>query len=330
MKPIQLLLLFLCSMATAYAQPVLTTAQLPQDQDGVKHTYLDWQNLTVGPGGANVTWDYSAAVPNGFLDSGKYEIPLFVPPSNYPFNMAYRFRHSYNGNSPNVDYFDYFIITPDSLTRAGMDHNIADFHPVSFKNPAPMLRFPMTYGDAWHESIGGEHQSIIGPRDFEGISYVDADGYGTLILPNATLNNVLRVHVIDTFIQNGSRFEFASTYYFFQPQQRYPVLVHCNRNYDMAYAWIGSNFVPTGVEEGIKLSAQIYPNPAHHEVRIHWDSPESTGMLTIINLKGQVVRKSTIHNDETHSIKDLQQGMYFLDVTLGNGQRIREKLLVLD
>lgn len=329
MKPLRIFLFLLCSVFTLKAQPVLTTAQMPQDQDIVIHTYLDYQNLTVGPAGANVTWDYSAAVPNGYQDSGKYEVPLFLPPGNYPYNMAYRFRFSYNGSSPNVDYFDYFISTPDSLTRTGMDHNISDFHPVTFRNPAPLLRYPMTYGDAWHETTAGEHQSIIGPRDFTGISYVHADGYGTLIMPNATLSNVLRVHVVDTFFQSGSSFEFSSTYYFYQPQQRYPVLVHCDRNYDQGFAWIGSNFVATGLEETPGFTASVFPNPTHSEVRISWEAAESRARLKIINVKGQVVRHAEIANHGIHSVKELGQGMYFLEVTLESGQQHREKLLIL-
>jgi hypothetical protein len=249
--------------------------------------------------------------------------------------MAYIFRRTYNGSGGNTDYFDYYISTLDSLTRVGMDYNIPDFHPFTFTNPAPQLRFPMTYGDAWHETNAGHHQSIIGTQNFIGISDVKADGYGTLILPNATLNNVLRIHVLDTLFEGGPGYEFASTYYFYQPQQRYPVLVHSDRNIDGAYAWIGSTFGVTGVaEEAESISVSVFPNPItigsmRTEMRITWESPVPSANLRIINLKGQIVKEAVVRSNDKVGVKELESGMYFVHLAFKNGGQSRQKVLIM-
>ncbi len=79
-----------------------------------------------------------------------------------------------------------------------------------------------------------------------------------------------------------------------------------------------------GVDENIKMSLKIYPNPSHGKLNLQADMPIKN--IRIIDATGrEIIHKSVQSNLFTTNLA--QQGIYFISVKLNNGQIITKKII---
>lgn len=98
---------------------------------------------------------------------------------------------------------------------------------IPYSNGALELKYPCTYGTTWSDIFQANYSVSGFPVARVGTITGNADGWGTLELPEVTFNNVLRVHVRkatqdQSAVINVDR--VTHTHYFFTDQVPFPVL----------------------------------------------------------------------------------------------------------
>lgn len=171
---------------TNQAQPVLTSSVLPSINHHSIFQNFDAENFNPGPSGANVTWDFSNIVetsklnvyykdPNTVIGSSGY------PSSNYCITGDGEYKIFYSKSSNNLEHVG-------SIYTGGSNLHLS--------NPELVYNFPMGYEDAFLDTFNGYVDWLTIIYDRWGTSKAEADAYGTLILPNKTINNVLRIKTV--------------------------------------------------------------------------------------------------------------------------------------
>ncbi len=72
----------------------------------------------------------------------------------------------------------------------------------------------------------------------------------------------------------------------------------------------------------------LYPNPAKTVVNLKWTNVVASGYMKIINLKGEVVYEESQRLPNTIDVSNLQNGLYFIQVSLENGRQVLYKVIV--
>ncbi|MFN0203155.1 MAG: hypothetical protein ACKVTZ_16635, partial [Bacteroidia bacterium] len=153
---------------------------------------------SVGASGANAVWDFTSLTSTGSSNMS------FVAPSSTAyasfFPNATLATPTTTGNGSGYAYCDVdasgFVIlgtydTSPTLTRK-----------VTYSDPETQIPAPFTYNSTQTHSLAATiDQNVSGnitSFSREGSTIFVGDGYGTLKLPNATINNVLRIKWIRT------------------------------------------------------------------------------------------------------------------------------------
>jgi hypothetical protein len=95
-----------------------------------------------------------------------------------------------------------------------------------------------------------------------------------------------------------------------------------NPNYDCTTVGMASN--------NSNISLDLFPNPANTSVTIKLNDFSNTiTSVGLYNISGQLVRQHPADNSNTLNIerKNLDTGMYFVNIKLSNGQSVNRKLL---
>lgn len=306
----RLLIATLFLPAALAAQPVLTAAtHQPQAGDTPLRQTLSPDTLFPGPSGSNVTWNFSALQLQPFPDSLQVLNAIPLPPQQY--NVVFSAT-----NAPSLK-VDYVVSWADSLAFAGRDYSYADFDPVQLYDPELLLRFPMAYGDQFDDDFAGMHQSILGPANFTGRTHVQADAFGTLVLPGGTYPDVLRIRQHDTVTVFGTDI-VSDTYYFYAASLRYPLLVIGQNTY-----WRASfveTYYPQAIVTGqpepqVSQLPQVWPNPFQDALHFH---TAASGTFRVIGLDGREYFSATYRSKaatQTVALGWLPAGTYIATYT---------------
>ena len=169
--------------------------------------------IAVEDSGENCYWDFSSAV---LIN------PIFVNFCERKINQSssdsfvgVHFKH-YNA---------YLYEKQDTIFMMGYENAQIS---VNFLQSEKILIFPFQYGDTLISIIrgGGEYCHLL-PISIEGTTTTIADATGTLILPEDTIYNILRIHQRRTYreIVRQSSFVTEDTYYWYSERCRYPLYV---------------------------------------------------------------------------------------------------------
>ena len=74
-------------------------------------------------------------------------------------------------------------------------------------------------------------------------------------------------------------------------------------------------------------SVNVYPNPTTDYATVSWDN-DAINTLTIINANGQIVQKADVTMKNTHTVQDLNSGIYFINLADNNNYATTQKLVV--
>jgi len=285
-----------------------------------------------GPGGAGMIWNFSdleftGEERNQIVDATTTRMFGLFPSANVAINTG-------------GDFHSMFRVTPFGNENLGHFGN--DFH-VVFTQPQRRLMYPFNFGN-FHSSTfsgygvygNGATTEIVGDYSFE------ADAWGTLILPNNILTNVLRVrHTL-------ARYEFAMCFFsethqrrylFYTEGQRYPVFavletMFINNNRDTTWhrSSAVNEFVRTvpadqpAIAERSMLTERreyvhsVFPNPFSDEFTVNFVLEELTNVsVELYTLEGMRLRtilprrllEQGVH-EFTHNTSDLPSGVYFV------------------
>lgn len=327
MKQCYAVLLF-ASATLAQAQPSLTSAGI-FPPIGASFQVNQGVYEDPSPGGADLTWDFSALV------SGATGTMNYVDPDITEFGSQFVSATVASSIQGQIRYFsnDGF----SGLLEQGYANEPADF---TFPWVSPMTVVPpaVDYLDTWNDTYGG--QTVFQGSTFERSGDMNgvADGWGTVIMPYGSIDNVLRIRLIIhyTDVTIGAAGEFTETYYrYYAPGISEPLVSTLFKIENLgqgATSFVGSSLiwlseVTTGVNTTANTAAfSMFPNPARDQVRI---VAPGTVKVELADMQGRVVCSRTINNGtNVIDLDGLLAGTYAVSTIDLNGDRMQHLLVV--
>ena len=339
-----LYLLVVLPFASIQAQPTIVQSSAPTPGTTWTEVYIDEPGgISQGSSGANQTWDLTNA-------SGSFgtDVLEFVSPSSVPDGLGAFFPDSdvalyFEEEDSTATFFksetDGFYIDGFASNSVWVEppFNFSDFDPDNLFIP-----FDFSYPDV-RNNMSRNVITIDGgvPVQLRStiISEMTADGYGTVILPIGTFNNILRMETIQYSIDSvftdadmNGVFEFVSTdgpspeeiSYFWLQNADPMLLATVELEEDQSTVSYFSYLVSgaTGTEENFnELGVKVYPNPSqgNFSIRTEWLGATS---LRIIDLGGKdIYREQFISNGSTYDIAlaGVSSGTYLVQLIAEQG-----------
>lgn len=275
-----------------------------------------------GAEGENQTWDFSnLSLVNDTLTE------WMVDPAETPYhndfpgaNLVEKYsdgRYVYVFQSENESHLLGFVDT---------DQNLVINYPDSVLFCSRPLVYTKTVEAPFTDNFTVNSYSFSG----SGTSTLTADGYGTLILPNGTTNDVIRLKIVqeqnDTLLQFGSISKTTSiTYAWFDGVHTSALLKidssHSDTFTDKSVSYLVSE-TTSGINDEVPIGFSVYPNPAINKINIHL--PHS-GLVKIVNEQGKTIQ--TFHaftEDAGLNIEKFAQGIYFIIYEYQNQVEVRK------
>ncbi|MDR1951585.1 MAG: T9SS type A sorting domain-containing protein [Bacteroidales bacterium] len=306
--------IFLLSGVGAFAQITLTSGKHGLKPGDVQVMHKA-EYVEPGLGGAGQIWNFSdlkfyGEEKNIMLDATTVEKYGALPSATVAINTG-------------GDYHGMFRITATENDNVG--HFGDDYH-IVFKQPHRRMVYPFTYGNYYSSYLSGYGVYGEDETDISGDYSFEADGYGTLILPNDVLRNVLRVKT------TLSKYEFARCYYsetqqtkylYYTDNQRYPVFAVLETmwiNFKGDTSWHRSSavneFIHNITEKPVapdvpKMTIDrkeyihgVYPNPFKEEFKVDFVLEEKT------NVAVELYSFEGVKLGEICSRRSLEQGAH--------------------
>ncbi len=330
--------LFICLAFNA--QTVLTYdnhALMPGDQ----HDFVlaNPAEVVEGSAGANMIWDYSSLVKNGQNLTSYMLSPLETEKGKKIKSNTV--LQEYNNQF-------YFKINNNIIEQYG---TVSCNTVTKYHKPFVKMKYPFGYGDQFSGTFSGIQEFEDNQAEVNGTYNVEADGFGTLILPGAEIHNVLRVKTERTTINSNSENKVI-TYRWYSYNVRYPLLViikHVtpSKSYISTVAFYqNANKVKsapladnnlTTMEEDATFT--VYPNPYKDEVNVKYNllvkSKVSIEIYDALGRKIKDLMEPQMQEQGDYNFKfsttenDFSSGTYYLKINTNENSKIK-KIIELD
>ncbi len=312
MKRIYILVNVLISTA-AFAQPTLEQSNVGEViGDNYVTSITDWDGV-ISSGGSNQTWDYSNIVATS--TSPLDHINPNTCPSAGSFVNA-NVSAFYNNQS----YVHLNVTATDNDVVGQYASGVA----IPYSDPEKVLKYPFTMGDSFVDSFGG---TFFNGATFvrDGNVTVTADGYGTLILPNSTITNVLRVKVSEDYGDAVGGVEVyhynIDIYKFYKPGINTPVLTLTHIEYGTVVINHGAFIDDPSltIEENNTQELSVYPNPFSTNFTV--ETTTDNGKIEVFDILGNLVYYTEVveQNNVVIDLDNNESGIYIVRVTSSTG-----------
>lgn len=184
MKTLSAVLLLASCCLIGFAQPVLTSANLPSPPDQYIVFLHPDPAVSEGSAGTNITWDFSnIAAPT---DSIVFQ---FRDPSEVNIGNSFPDADEFL-DQQSID-FHFFARSDSQLLRVG-EHNVVLGQTVPFSTPFREFAWPEHYTDSYTDSVKSTY--LYGGKTFrrEGTFTAEYDAYGTLATALGFYSNAIR------------------------------------------------------------------------------------------------------------------------------------------
>jgi hypothetical protein len=301
-------ILILLLAMSAQAQITLTAATSnPLPGDTASFYVVDGNNIYPGISGAAVTWDYSTLT-SANKKTRYYHLPGTVC-DPYPGPLA----------SSGTGSCDYYHANSDSIS---LSRSIFGTYSKYEPNNRIILKYPLTYNSQLYTDTYDRTDSVQGPWPSfwqYGTQQIYSDAYGTLILPDSTYTNVLRVkkqvHFLTDFpFTSGTVYTDIDIYEWYSADHRTFLLQVNNMIHD-----------GLSVSEKSISEVNIYPNPASGKFNIELDSAPIH--IYLKDITGKKLREiDTVKGQQKCSmdVSGFAAGIYFLEVATVRGILVKK------
>lgn len=345
MKKLTLLFSSFLVAFSLFSQPTLTSSINLSIGDTYRYDgYSEVTNIEPGPGGADLTWDFS-----GITGVTYYEgIPaVCVNPSTTPFADSAAVANANICTSPvdGIGPFQYYDNDNSSQNLIAMGFMAESGNSFStYTDIFTALEFPFTYNDSfddtWELVSFNFNGSYHNKRDSSYMT-VEADAYGTITTPLGEFTNVLRVKRTTTdhswmkFEAGGDWMYFGSftdiEYSWFAPNIKTPVMFITEMDgfpsYEARYI-VEYNF-QVGIEEQSDIQLDIFPNPTTNMVTIKTD--KTINRVSVFSLNGRQMGTSSSLTSSSHQqtidVSNYPKGVYLIKVGFENGSIVTERII---
>ncbi len=287
-----------------FAQPVLTYEThgiLAGDLYEVQQTdYID-----PGEGGANQTWDFSSLMCQGtqltrIEDAVTTESGRLMPSTNIAIiDNGTTFYHEIDNTGNRYK----GIVKDNSL--------------IEFNEPIVKMVYPFAYRNSYSGTYTGHGLYVEAiSSEVQGSYHFEADGYGTLKLPNnVVVTNVLRVKSVQSSLEvtlcNFTAVE-NTKYLWFSADYRYPivsVMISKETSSGKNVKWTKKTFfndqvtssktsIPTLLSDG--YTYKVFPNPFKDDVKINLTLSRQTKVrIEVYDASGKML--TTLANEEKNA-----------------------------
>lgn len=305
------LLLLAVLPAIVWSQPIVKNAEDFSIGTVLKFQKCDPTSVSVGNAGANQTWDFSNLVTVADTTTEWMVLPSSTTNgSAFPSaNLCEKYsdgRFIYVNKTLNENYLVGFVDTT------------AAFPPTSYPNPMLFAKRPLNYGTIIKDTFTMTGSSA------NGIVTINPDAYGTLILPNGTHNNVLRVKITEVHPF------FNFTVYVWFNGINTSALLKIDDQPNVEYLLNETTTSIAKIEKSIKTT--LYPNPCFTQTILHTENNLKNASLMVYNSMGVKVKEVKNISGQTATFfrDNLPSGLYFLSLTEDNKVISVEKLLIAD
>ena len=309
-----------CLFTLGYAQPSLDSTDFIVDfnEKIIVKNSINYKTIVSG---ANVVWDFSDLDTSAYkIDTIQY-IPIdsvcnasLLPGGEYYELFTYSNTYMiFNGKITAYSNMSSFL----TIEGDGLCSSFLTF----YNHKKIIMTFPFTFNSSINNSYSGETFYVPYPYNMiDGNVNVVADGYGTLILPNMTFNNVLKTSVIDIHHNPNLPNDTDNYSIWYGAGIPYPIL----KIYKDDYARYIDGFNTFVEQEHYSNKIFVYPNPATYSVEIDMGERIEELNYKLLDVLGKVVSTERITNANKFSIdiSSLETGIYFLRI------KNKDKLIV--
>jgi hypothetical protein len=308
------------------AQPVITSDVLPGVGGSYGQVDYDAEGFDVGDSGAGVTWDFSD-MSLGTDVSTLSVVDVDAAPSGFLFSDA---NQAWTNDAIS---YNFFSLTSSSLEFWGTVSEDVDLGSIviAYDDSEVLFALPVTYLDENVDDFSASFSLTGFDVERSGTTTMEADAYGTLILPTGTFTDVLRVKVTQeygdliTFLGLSTDYVFEQ-YYWLKVGVNGPVMQYVYAYIDALgtvteeeIGYVNESLV--GVQQATQLPISIYPNPTSESIMLQLEELEGTVDITLTNLLGQTCYTNQVSGGATVNVQvsNLQKGHYLLGVSSSEG-----------
>lgn len=333
------LLIALSALSTTLlAQPTITGYVAPDAGVTDDFTQFDASALgSPGAAGANVTWDLSGISTTTSLSYEWKNASAMNDASTYPASNL--------GAVVTLGADEYWLKSSTEFSLVGRIIQGGTITENFNNDPREVLKFPLTYQTTYNETMGGLY---VGPGlslDRSGTIEIEADGYGTLIMPYGTINNVLRVKITTEYndkLSGQTLFEYEDVqWHWYHPNSKfflatYGTLVTITSGVPGGTTFFGFFQDQTSVglsdNEFKPYAFNMFPNPASNQFTIQYDTESRENFLMeIFDVTGRMVEQRVMTGSgqvqEVVNVDHLEKGIYNVVLKYNSGT-LSQKLIV--
>lgn len=275
--------------------------------------------------GNGVTWDASGLT----IQAGTPVVHFsFENPTSTPQGTLFPSSNyvEYDPALTSIVSYNYYLYNSDSITSVG-SYDPSAAHEI-FQNPDKHLIFPFAYGQSFTDNYSKTNYSnATTVSSYQtGTRTVSFNGFGTLILPQATFNNVALISESRT----NSLGPISHEYTWYDISNGRKLLYRSENNGSIITVW--SSGITLGLEEkNLTNSVVIYPNPIKDisTLKIHSENLLNNAVLKIYNIMGVEIKSIPVKNQEVIIDKEgVETGIYFYNLLDCNRILNKGKLII--
>jgi hypothetical protein len=212
--------------------------------------------------------------------------------------------------------YNYYLYNADSVSSVG-SYDPSAAHEI-FQNYDKHLIFPFNYGQSFADNYSKTNYSNATTISSyqTGTRTVSFNGFGTLILPQGTFNNVALVSESRTNSLGPVSYEYT----WFDISNGRKLLYRSENNGSIVTVW--SSAITLGIQDKYTAnSVTVYPNPINDlsTLKIQSENPLTNAVLKIYDVMGKEIKSIPVKNQEAIISKvGLENGIYFYNILDSN------------
>ena len=287
-----------------------------------------------GPSGANKTWDFSNQIIDDFTGSYSVMHPDEVEGSDLFPNATMVWLADLEG----MVLASYFGFENNKFTEYGSKTDYSGFTSgVNYSDPIDHFTYPLSYQNSGTDTYSGEVIGVGGDHPITGTQSYEVDGWGTLITPYETFEDVLRItHTAEeTLGGNITVLTNRTQTSWYSPDYPIPVMVIVTDfsttmgmpldTTQTISALVSYTSGTVGIRDHKPENTfTIYPNPTTDYITLKTDGQNENIVLKIYSANGKLVKEASLNRDENIDVSVLSPGIY-IAVMLVDGKRYAEK-----
>lgn len=316
--------LLLLAAAGLFAQPSIQQVNL--NAGDVLVLDVVFPITDAGPGGANAVWDFSGSFSGLEFPYTAMGTAGTQHADSFPMASSTLFM---DGDSDFSGYY-YFDFNGGFTEHGEVFLDGTGVDQAVYSDPLTFFTTPLTVSSAGSDSYAKVTYTLWAPVNTSGSHAWSVDGYGTLILPNATYTDVLRIHAVqsvETIIGPVTIQSTREEWRWMKAGIPFSLLTFAMDTEDeetevSAQTALISFNGATGISDLPELPMRAFPNPVSDVLTLELKA-SGTVQYRVLDalgrevLQGEIIASGTLRH--SISVVALNAGLYLLEVRSADG-----------